>query len=216
MNKGRDKISADYDPIADEYAETYFDELAHKPIDRLLLNKFARLVEGLGSVCDLGCGSGQIARYLRDKGLPAFGLDLSANMVVKARQLNPDIEFIQGDMTALEAEDESWGGIAAFYSIIHIPHEQVTDTLRELRRVLVPGGWLLMSFHIGDEIIHLDEWHGKKVNIDTIFFPVGEIEGYLKEAGFEVAETVERDHYEGVEYGSRRAYVFAQKPHQTQ
>ena len=209
MKKDSNKISADYDPIADEYAETYFNELAQKPLDRLLLNKFAKLVEGLGPVCDLGCGPGQIARYLRDKGLPAFGLDLSAKMVEKARQLNPDIKFIQGDMTNLEAEDESWGGIAAFYSIIHIPHEQVTDTLRELRRVLVPGGWLLLSFHIGDEAVHFDEWKGKKVNIDTIFFLVAKMESYLEEAGFEVTEIVERDNYEGVEYDIRRAYLFA-------
>jgi SAM-dependent methyltransferase len=191
--------------------EIYFNELEHKPLDRMLLNKFAGLVEGLGPVCDLGCGPGQIARYLRDKGLPAFGLDFSANMVEKARLLSPDIEFIQGDMTALEGEDESWGGIAAFYSIIHIPHEQVTDTLRELRRVLVPGGWLLLSFHIGDESVHLDEWQGKTVSIDTIFFLVEQMEGYLKEAGFHVAETLERDYYEGVEYESRRAYIFARK-----
>jgi len=209
VKKDSNKISADYDPIADEYAETYFNELAQKPLDRLLLNKFAKLVEGLGPVCDLGCGPGQIARYLRDKGLPAFGLDLSAKMVEKARQLNPDIKFIQGDMTNLEAEDESWGGIAAFYSIIHIPHEQVTDTLRELRRVLVPGGWLLLSFHIGDEAVHFDEWKGKKVNIDTIFFLVAKMESYLEEAGFEVTEIVERDNYEGVEYDIRRAYLFA-------
>jgi SAM-dependent methyltransferase len=211
VTEDKDDISADYDPIADEYAEIYFNELAHKPLDRLLLNKFAKLVEGLGPVCDLGCGPGQIARYLSDKGLPAFGLDLSAKMVEKARQLNPDIEFIQGDMTALEVEDDSWGGIAAFYSIIHIPHDQVVDVLRELRRVLVPGGWLLLSFHIGDEAVHLDEWEGKKVNIDTIFFPVEKMGSYLKEAGFELTETVERDNYEGVEYESRRAYMFARR-----
>jgi SAM-dependent methyltransferase len=212
MAKDKEDFGVDYDPIADEYAETYFNELEHKPLDRQLLDKFAGLVEGLGPVCDLGCGPGQIARYLKDKGLPAIGLDLSANLVEKARQLNPDIEFIQGDMTALVAEDESWGGIAAFYSIIHIPHDQVADTLRELRRVLVPGGWLLLAFHIGDDTVHLDEWHEKPVNIDSIFFPVKQMEGYFNEAGFKVVETIERDPYEGVEYESRRAYIFAQKP----
>jgi SAM-dependent methyltransferase len=212
MTKNRNDIHADYDPIADEYAHTYFNELDHKPLDRQLLDKFAGLVKGLGPVCDLGCGSGQIARYLKDRGVPAFGLDLSGKMVEKARQLSPDIDFIQGDMTALDAEDDSWGGIAAFYAIIHIPHEKVADTLRELRRVLVPGGWLLLSFHIGDQTIHLDEWHGRAVDIDSIFFPVDQMHGYFKEAGLEVVETIERDPYEGVEYESRRAYIFAQKP----
>lgn len=212
MVQNMDDIHADYDPIADEYAETYFNELDHKPLDRQLLDKFAGLVKGLGPVCDLGCGPGQIARYLKDRGVPAFGLDLSEKMVEKARKLSPDIDFIQGDMTALEAEDDSWGGIAAFYCIIHIPHEQVIEVLRELRRVLVPGGWLLLCFHIGDETAHLDEWHGKAVDIDSIFFPLEHMQGYLKEAGLEIAETIERDPYPDVEYQSRRAYIFAQNP----
>jgi SAM-dependent methyltransferase len=207
-----DDIHAGYDPIADEYAEIYFHELDHKPLDRQLLDKFVRLVEGRGPVCDLGCGPGQIASYLKDRGVPAFGLDLSKKMVEKARQLSPDIDFIQGDMTALEAQDGSWGGIAAFYSLIHIPHEQVAETLRELRRVLVPGGWLLLSFHIGDQTVRLDEWHGKAVDIDSIFFLVEQMQGYLKEAGFEIVETIERDPYLGVEYESRRAYIFARNP----
>ena len=212
MVQNSDEIPADYDPIADEYAHTYFNELDHKPLDRQLLDKFAGLVEGLGPVCDLGCGPGQIAHYLNDRGIPAFGLDLSGKMVEKARQLSPDIDFIQGDMTALEAEDDSWGGIAAYYSIIHIPPEQIMGTVRELHRVLVPGGWLLLSFHIGDETILFDEWYGKTVNITSTYFPVERMQGYLNEAGLHVFETIERDPYEGVEYQSRRAYIFAQKP----
>ena len=38
------------------------------------------------------------------------------------------------------------------------------------------------------------------------------MEAYLKEAGFEIVETIERDPYIGVEYESRKAYTFAQKP----
>ncbi|MGD8456782.1 MAG: methyltransferase domain-containing protein [Anaerolineales bacterium] len=211
MVQNSDDNRAGYDPIAGEYAETYFNELLHKPLDRQLLHKFAKLVEGLGPVCDLGCGPGQIARYLKDRGIPAFGLDLSQRMVEKARQLSPDIDFIQGDMTALEVDDNSWGGIVAFYSIIHIPNEQIPETLQELHRVLVPGGWLLLSFHIGDETIHFDEWYGKEVSITSTFFPTGRMEACLEEVGFELVETIERDPYPDIEYDSRRAYIFTRK-----
>ncbi|MCB8961560.1 MAG: hypothetical protein H6651_14675 [Ardenticatenales bacterium] len=40
----------------------------------------------------------------------------------------------------------SFAGIAAFYSIIHIPRPQVVQALRELRRILLPGGTLLLTF----------------------------------------------------------------------
>ena len=68
-------------------------------------------------------------------------------MVEKARHLNPEIEFIQGDMTKLEMKDESFGGIAAFYSIIYIPRENVTQAFREQLRLLYPEGWLQLDSH---------------------------------------------------------------------
>src|SRR5262249_44760056 len=125
---------------------------------------------------------------------------------------NPEIEFMQGDMLNLEVEDNSWDGIAAFYSIINIPRPNVVDALREMKRVVKPDGLLLLAFHIGDETKHLDEWWGKTVSIDFCFFRTDEMISYLREAGFEITQTLERDHYPEVEYGSRRAYIFAKRP----
>lgn len=210
--KNTRELQTSYDRVAEEYARQYFKEFDKKPLDRELLDRFAESVHGLGPVCDLGCGPGQVARYLCDRGMDAFGLDLSPGMVEQARQLNPDIEFKQGNMLSLDVEDESWGGIAAFYSIIHIPRKDVTRALRELARVLRPGGLLLLSFHLGQEIIHLDEWWGEEVSVDSYFFQRDEMESYLRSAGFEIEDVVERPPYEGVEYQSRRAYIFTRKP----
>jgi SAM-dependent methyltransferase len=203
---------ASYDRVAGEYAARIFDELKNKPLDRELLDRFARQVRGLGPVCDLGCGPGQVARYLNERGVNAFGLDLSPGMVEQARQLNPGLHFVQGNMLSLEAPDDSWGGIAAFYSIIHIPRDHVVAALREFRRVLQPGGRLLLAFHLGQEIRHLDEWWGQKVSVDFVFFERDEMEGYLQSAGFEIEDVIEREPYLDVEAQTRRAYIFAQKP----
>ena len=203
-----------YDPVAEEYAEKFFNELDHKPFDRELLDRFADRVGGLGPVCDLGCGPGQIARYLHGRGVDAFGVDLSPEMVSVARRLNPGLRFEQGDMRALRAlpaGDGAWGGIAAFYSIIHIPRQQVAVALRELWRVLRPGGSLLLAFHIGDEVVHLDEWWGKSVSLDFTFFSLEEMEGYLRQAGFDIFEVLERAPYEGVEHPRQRGYIWATK-----
>jgi hypothetical protein len=82
-----------------------------------------------------------------------------------------------------------------------------------MRRVLRPGGLLLLSFHVGDEIRHFDELWGQRVFLDFHFFRVGDIVGLLRETGFEVEEVVERPPYgEDVEAQTRRAYVFARKP----
>jgi len=201
-----------YDQVAEEYAEQCFDELEHKPKDRELLDRFAAEVKSLGIACDMGCGPSEIARYLKDRGVEMLGVDISPKMVEKARRLSPDIPFQQGDMMNLDVADDSWGGIAAFYSIIHIPRGKVIEALQELRRVLKPGGLLLLAFHLGSEIMHVEDMWSKTVSMDFYFFEREEMEGYLRAAGYDIVEIVERPPYPDVEYQSHRAYVFARKP----
>jgi SAM-dependent methyltransferase len=201
-----------YDLVADEYVRRIFEELQHKPLDRLLLDRFAAGARGLGLACDLGCGPGQVARYLHEQGVEVCGVDLSPAMVERARGLTPGVEFRQGNMLALDVPAEAWAGIAAFYSLIHIPRGDLATALSELRRVLRPGGLLLVSFHIGDETIHLDEWWGQQVCVDFFLFQSAEMAGSLTSAGFEIEEIIEREPYPDVEHQSRRSYIFARRP----
>jgi SAM-dependent methyltransferase len=212
VTSDRRRLESSYDRVAGLYTEKYTDELAHKPLDRELLDRFADAVRGSGPVCDLGCGPGQIARYLRERGVDAFGIDLSSAMVETAQRLAPEISFSQGDMAALDAADASWAGIVAFYSIIHTPRDEMVPVLRELRRVLQPDGVLLLGFHLGNEDLHIEEWSGQPVCIDMLFFERAEMEGYLTRAGLEICDAIERDPYPDVEYKSRRAYIFARRP----
>jgi len=209
MNNIVSNTQASYDQVAVEYAEKFKDEMDDKPFDRDCLDRLARKVRSLGPICDMGCGPGQIARYLHRQGVEAVGVDLSPRMVAEAQRLNPEIPFHQGDMLSLSDADHSWGGIAAFYCIIHIPRNQVVDALRELKRVLKPGGVLLVTFHIGQEIKHLDEWWEKSVNLDFAFYETEEMETWLEEAGYEIEETLVREPNPAVEVATRRAYLFA-------
>jgi len=208
----RNACQTSYDRVADEYVLRIFDELKYKPLDRQLLDRFAASVRDLGPGCDMGCGPGHVARYLHEHGVQVCGVDLSPGMIERASHLTPGVEFRQGDMLALDAPDETWVGIAAFYSIIHIPHGDMNRALGELRRVLRPGGLLLLAFHIGDQTIHLDEWWGQEVCVDFFLFRPNEIAGYLRDVGFEIDEIIEREPYPEVEHQSRRAYIFARWP----
>ena len=202
-----------YDAVAAEYVQRIFHELDHKPFDRQLLDRFAAEVQGLGPAADIGCGPGHVARYLHDRGVRVCGIDLSAQMVQHAWRLNPGIEFLKGNMMALEVPDGAWAGIVAFYSIIHVPRNQVVAALRELKRALQPGGILLLAFHIGDQVLHLDEWWERKVCLDFVFFQSDEMATYLQTAGFTVEEVLEREPYaQDVEHQSRRSYILARAP----
>lgn len=200
-----------YDRVAAEYARRLFEELRGKPLDRELLDRFASGLRGQGPVWDLGCGPGQIARYLHDRGVDAGGLDLAPGMIALARERSPGLAFEVGDLRALPFADGALAGIAAFYSIIHIPRGEVVEALREMARVLRPGGHLLLAFHVGSEVRRVDDLWGEPVTLDFVFFEVAEVRGDLERAGFEVAEVVERGPYPDVEAQTRRAYVFARR-----
>jgi ubiquinone/menaquinone biosynthesis C-methylase UbiE len=206
-------IRESYDRVADEYARHIFTELDNKPLDRELLTRFAAEVKGHGEVCDMGCGPGHIARYLRDARAKVFGLDLSPGMLDEARRLNPDIPFRQGNMLALELPDASLAGIAAFYAIVNLARESLPQVFREMARVLQSGGLLLLSFHIGNETLHRDDWWDRPVNMDFHFLQPPTVQRDLEGAGLSVEEVVEREPYApGVEHQCRRAYIFARKP----
>ncbi len=209
-----EELQISYDRLAANYAEQFRDEMDKKPFDRKMLDWLAEKVGDLGVICDMGCGPGQIAGYLHGRGIKVCGVDLSPEMVRQAQSLNPDISFEQGDMFALaDIADNSYGGIAAFYAIVNLPRPSVVRALQELRRVLCPNGVLLLAFHIGQGIKHLDEMLGKEVSLDFFFFETEEVKDYLKTVGFELEEAIERDPYsEEVEYQSRRVYIFARKP----
>ena len=206
-------IRESYDWIADDYAREIYGELQHKPFDQQLLDRFAARIAGRGQVCDMGCGPGQVARYLRDAGAEGFGVDLSPRMVELARQLNPDIPFREGNMMALDLAEGTLAGIAAFYAIVNIPEESLPSVFREMHRVLAPDGLLLVAFHLGHEVVQKEELWGKTVSMDFFFFQAPSIRQKLEAAGFVVEEIIERGPYAPeVEYQSRRAYILARKP----
>ena len=204
-------IRESYDRLAEEYARRISGELQHKPLDRALLDRFAKQTRERGEVCDMGCGPGHVARYLRDAGASVFGLDLSPRMLDQARKLNPDIPFREGNMLALNIPEGTLAGVAAFYAIVNIPRQSLPAVFREIRRVLQPGGLLLLAFHTGDEVLHEDELWGQKISMDFLLLRPAEIKLDLEAAGFAIQEVIEREPYPDVEYPSRRAYIFARK-----
>ena len=213
MNTTSLSTQTGYDQVAEEYAVRFENEMTHKPFDRKMLDWLAEKVNGLGVLCDMGCGPGQIARYLHAQSVSVCGIDLSPEMVGQAQAFNPEIAFQQGDMLDLsEVADNAFGGIAAFYSIIHTPRPQLAQVFQELKRVLQPSGILLLTFHIGQEVRHFDEWWGKAVSLDFFFFETAEIKEELTSAGFVLQEVIERDPYPDIEVQTRRAYIFTQKP----
>lgn len=202
-------IRESYDSAAAAYAEHLSDELARKPLDRHLLNRFAEETRGRGLVADLGCGPGHVARYLSQQGVTVYGVDFSERMVATAQRLNPDLDFRAEDMTSLKTGDATLAGVVLFYSIVHFDLTELPPVFREARRVLAPGGLALVSFHMGDQVIHRDELFGAPVSLDFRCHTPANVGDALRAANLAVIEQIHREPYDGAEYPSRRCYLVA-------
>ncbi|MCC6554574.1 MAG: class I SAM-dependent methyltransferase [Polyangiaceae bacterium] len=207
----REDLVRSYDRVAAEYAERFSDELRHKPLDRALLDCFADEVRCRGAVLDVGCGPGQLARYLHGRGLAVTGVDLSPAMAALAAQRSPGIDFRAGSMLGLPFDDGAFAGVAAFYCIVHLAQGELPAAFREFHRVLRPGGLAIVSFHVGAERVHLDEWWGHEVSLDFHFFEVEEVTSALERAGLTVEARLTRKPYAAVEHPSTRGYVLARR-----
>lgn len=201
-----------YDTVAVDYASLLADELAAKPLDRAMLGAFAEQVtaDGGGPVADLGCGPGRVTAYLRDIGLPAFGVDLSPGMVAEARRRHPDLRFDVGTMSPLDLADGSLRGALAWYSLVHTPPEELELYVTEFHRVLAPGGHLLLAFKVGDERVRLEHAYGHPVDLDVYRFSPERVAGLLLRAGFEVTARLVRaaDRREA----TPQAFLLARRP----
>jgi SAM-dependent methyltransferase len=140
----------------------------------------------LGPVADVGCGAGDVTRTLNDLGVQTFGVDLSPQMVALARRRYPDLRFEVGSMLALDVPDGSLGGELASYSIIHVPWERRGAVFAEFRRVLAPGGQVMLVFQVGDEHRRRDEVDGVAISLDWYRQQPDEVADLLAASGFQV------------------------------
>ncbi|GAA1768093.1 class I SAM-dependent methyltransferase [Luedemannella helvata] len=141
-----------YDAVAGTYAQMFRDSLRDSPLERAILGAFVEVVRagGVAQVADLGCGPGYVTAHLAGLGMPVFGVDASPAMIQLARQAYPALRFDLGSMAALNIADGELGGVLSRWSIIHTPPPELPGILAEFRRVLAPGGHLLICFPASD------------------------------------------------------------------
>ncbi|MFD5699428.1 class I SAM-dependent DNA methyltransferase [Streptomyces lasiicapitis] len=178
-----------YDTVAASYAEQLRNLLDETPEERAFLRLLADRVHtnGGGPVADVGCGPGRITAHLRQLGVDAFGIDLSPGMVEVARRDHPDLRFELGSMTDLHLGDGSMGGLVAWYSLIHVPDDEIDSVLRHFRRVLRPDGPLLLGFHVGDESqLKTYGYGGHPMKVYVHRRLPGQMTAWLNDAGFAV------------------------------
>ncbi|MDQ3787850.1 MAG: class I SAM-dependent methyltransferase [Actinomycetota bacterium] len=185
-----------YDAVATGYAAQMRDSLTDKPYVRGMVTLFADLVRGAGDgpVADVGCGTGHVTAFLRDLGVEAFGIDLSPGMIEVARRDHPGVRFEVGSMTDLPLADASVAGLLAWWSLIHVPDDEVPVALAHFRRAVRPGGVVMLGFHEGNGTTHkTNGYGGNPMDVYIHRRPPARMAAWLNQAGFTVEARVTID-----------------------
>jgi ubiquinone/menaquinone biosynthesis C-methylase UbiE len=152
----------------------------------------ARPIGPSDRILDLGCGTGVVARVVRERlgaATNVVGLDASAPMIEKARSIAPEIDFREGNAMALPFAAGSFDLVLCQEMLQFVPDRLAA--LREVRRVLTPGGRFITStwrprseqpFH--DALGRVAERHLGKSNDARWSLDAHELGHALAEAGF--------------------------------
>ena len=206
-----DAIRRSFDAAAETYAREFADELERKPFDRELLAGFASNLRPGASVLDVGTGAGgHIGRFLADRGFVVTGIDLSPGAIEVAGRLNPTMRFVVADYRSLPLPEASVDAVVGFYCYIYGTDEDIVQALGEARRVLRPGGQLLVAIHgaLDDRprIESFSDFKGIPVDIAMHYTTPARFATFVERVGLRVVELRSRDPY-AFELDSRRLYL---------
>ena len=150
------------EPLFDEYGETY-DEAMKKSIgfmgqnhDYYTVAKVNRILDVIQRhhgdprnrhVLDVGCGVGKTDRLLEPHIGPLTGVDVSSASVERAHRENPTVHYESYDGRILPFQNESFDVAFVICVLHHVLPEDRVPLLTEMKRVLKPGGLLLVFEH---------------------------------------------------------------------
>lgn len=132
-----------YDSIAYEYDKLFSAPSCH-------IKDLLRYVEKESAILDLGCGSGNNAVYLSNLGYNVTGIDASDNMLTIAKNKKSHAKFIQGDVSQLNFNNNSFNCIILSYILCHLTNNRVSNCLAQLNHILQDKGILFIELFTGE------------------------------------------------------------------
>lgn len=192
----RESVKKDYDIIADQYAA----EFGRKYEDMEVVSEFMSMLKPGDSILDLGGGTGKYTDLLIKNGFKSKCYDFSKEMMRKSKEFYGDIPYILDDMLNIKNHynEESLDGIIAFYSLFHIPREDIMNLFSDMKDVLKVNGLLCFCVQLGDGEGYIDEPYLNEEGKGVLYF-----NGFTEEF---INELLDKNNFEML-YESRKQEV---------
>lgn len=100
-------------------------------------------------ILDAGCAFGRDTALFAERGYKVQGIDMSDELLKRARELHPEITFTKMDVRTLDFPDDNFAGIWCNATLLHLNDTDMHRALVEFHRVLAPGGIVFMSLKQG-------------------------------------------------------------------
>jgi ubiquinone/menaquinone biosynthesis C-methylase UbiE len=160
--------------------------LTYRPVHNVVLRALHET--STRRVLDIGCGTGQLATRIH-KGLPAaaiVGCDFSAGMLERAAARADAINWVRGDAGRLPFHDGSFDAVVSTEAFHWFPDQE--RALRELYRVLRPGGRLLLALVNPPTVLFSEVMHvGSRLVGEPFYWPTTrQMRRRVENAGFDV------------------------------
>lgn len=201
---------AAYDAGPDKYVAATDDMLMERELDT-----FSGMLPDISSpVLDAGCAYGKDSTVLSLKGLQVVGIDMSAELLKRAKQASPDVEYLQMDVRRLEFPDATFSGVWCNAVLPYLSDQDVLRALQEIRRVLKPNGVICVSFKEGQGNQAITEALTGDQPRFYNFKTVPEAQAALVRAGFSLRQSYivnERERFGPDKHDLNWIYCFAVK-----
>lgn len=183
-----------FDATAEAFERVFMDVSAYAP----MLGGFARLLPREARVLDLGCGPGNVARFLLGlrPDLHITGIDLAPAMVERFRTNVPGAEAMVMDLRQVGTLAPGWDAAVASFCLPFFHHDEAAAFLQSLGRLVKPGGHVYLSTMQGTTRGIEKTGFGGQRDFFFNYYQRAEVDGMLAAAGFQVQSYREQPYHE--------------------
>ncbi|MCU4719363.1 class I SAM-dependent methyltransferase [Halapricum hydrolyticum] len=173
----------------DEIAEEYDDHRTSDDTDVPVLEAFIERLGPDAHVLDAGCGAGVPVTTALAEHATVTGLDFSRAQLSLAGNRLPGTAFVRGDMARLPFERDTFDGLVAFYSVIHVPKERHATLFEEFHRVCRSGAPVVLTVGHTDWVGRNDDWMGMGAEMRWDIPGIERTKRLMRASGFTVEGT---------------------------